>query len=82
VPPSREDFIRWQDDNVTRWVMAAHRKTAEDNKAAWLTQSWESGHSNPLTLLELRTRSDAYLAIADMTYADVCAALGDAPNEE
>jgi hypothetical protein len=82
VPPSREAFQAWLEDPVTDWVMKAHRKTADDNKEAWIKQSWENGHSNPLALLELHTRADAYLAISQMSYADVCAAFGETPHEE
>lgn len=80
--PSRDDFARWLQDPVTRFVMAAHRKTAEDNRAAWISQSWDNGQANPLTLLELRTRADAYLAITDTPYEGYCEALGEEPRDE
>jgi hypothetical protein len=78
---TREDFTRWREDPVTRAVIAAHRKTAEDNKAAWMAASWENGHSNPATLQELRVRADAYLAIAEMNYEGVMETLGLEPTE-
>jgi hypothetical protein len=79
---SREDFARWLEDPVTRAVIKAHRQTADDNRAAWVKHSWDNGHANPLTLLELRTRADAYMAIAEIGYADVCGAIGAEPREE
>ena len=79
---TREDFARWLDDPVSRAVIAAHRRTAEDNREAWVKHSWDNGHSNPLTLLELRTRADAYMAIAEMGYEDVCGAIGAEMREE
>jgi hypothetical protein len=79
---SREDFARWKEDPVTRAVVRAHRKTADDNRDAWVKHSWDNGHANPLTLLELRTRADAYMAIAEIGYADVCGAIGAEPREE
>ena len=79
---SREDFTRWKEDPVTRAVIEAHRQTAEDNRDAWIKHSWDNGHSNPLTLLELRTRADAYLAIAEMGYDDLCGAIGAEARED
>ena len=79
---TREDFIRWREEPVTRAVMEAHRRTAEDNRIAWMRHSWDNGHANPLTLLELKTRADAYLAIAEMTYEAVCEATETEPRDE
>lgn len=79
---TREDFARWLADPVTRAVMAAHRATAEANKEAWTQQSWVNGQANPLALLELRTRADAYMAIVDMTYEGICEAIGEEPRDE
>lgn len=79
---SREDFQRWLEDPVTRAVIRAHRQTAHDNREAWIAHSWGNGHANPLILLELKTRADAYLAIAEMNYEAVCEALGEEPREE
>jgi hypothetical protein len=82
MPPSREDFTRWLGDSVTAYVMRAHLAMAETNKAEWLRVSWEAGHANPALLSELRTRADAYRAIAEMTYDALCDANGDEPNED
>lgn len=79
---TREDFTRWRTDPVTRAVLKAHELTAEENRTAWMKQSWDNGHSNPLTLLELRTRSDAYMAISEMTYEGLCEAIGEKPSDE
>lgn len=81
MPPSRDEFARWLDDSVTRYVMRAHLAMAETNKAEWTRVSWDAGHANPALLSELRTRADAYRAIAEMTYESVVDANGDEPNE-
>lgn len=82
LPPSREDFARWQADRVTQWVMAAHRAAADANKAAWVDQSWVGGACSRDVLTDLRIRADAYLAIADTSYEGFCDMLGEEPNEE
>ena len=66
---SEEEFLSWHDDPVTRWVLSACRKAAEENKLAWVEASWDAGNPDPLLLTELRTRADAYLALADTQYA-------------
>ena len=82
MPPSRDEFARWLDDAVTRYVMRAHLAMAETNKAEWTKASWDNGACSKEMLLELRTRADAYRAIAEMTYEGVCDANGDEPNDE
>ena len=70
--PTAEEFARWQDDGVTQWVFASLAATAEENKASWLQSSWQNGLSDPLTLMELKTRADAYRAIIDAPYEAHC----------
>jgi hypothetical protein len=82
MAPSRDDFARWLEDPVTRWVQAAHAKLADDNKAEWIRASWENGAASEAFLRELRTRADAYLAITQTTYEGYCDALGEQPNDE
>lgn len=65
---SEEEFAAWHDDPVTRWVIAACRKAAEENKEAWVEASWGGGNADPLLLNELRTRADAYQALSETTY--------------
>ena len=82
MPPSREDFARWLDDPVTRWVMQAHRAMADVCKETWDEVSWKNGGGSREQLLELRCRADTYLAIAEADYAALCDANGEQPNEE
>jgi len=82
VPPNRDDFARWRDDPVTRWVFRALNADADAQREAWIKQSWDNGHANPMTLLELRTRADAYRAMEQVNYNGLCEALGEAPRDE
>lgn len=82
MPPSRDDFARWRDDRVTDWVIRAHLAAAETNRTAWTEASWNGGACSKEMLLELRTRADAYLAIAETGYEGFCDMLGETPDEE
>jgi hypothetical protein len=79
---SRDDFARWRDDPVTRWVFKALASDADAQREAWTKHSWDNGHANPATLLELRTRADAYRAMEEVSYAGLCEALGEQPRED
>lgn len=82
MAPSAEDFQRWQDDPVTRWVLNAHRAIAEQNKAEWLRVSWGEGIANPAYLQELRVRADAYEAIGATAYEGYLEANGEEPRDQ
>lgn len=62
--------------------MEAHRRVAADCEQTWRSASWQNGHANPLLLAELRTRADAYLAIAEMDFEGVCETLGEEPSDD
>lgn len=81
MTPTREDFARWRDDPVTRFVLAAHARMADGNKAEWERVSWGNGVANQRHLDELRTRADAYRAISETTYEGFCEALGEQPRD-
>ena len=75
---SEEEFLSWHDDPVTRWVLSACRKAAEENRLAWTDITWKDGNPDSpswrdppdhLTLVKLKSRADAYLALADTQYA-------------
>lgn len=72
-----EEFARWRDDRVTQWVFRSFATIAEENKAEWLKASWEQGVSNPVLLMELRTRADAYNAVSETSYEGHCETNGD-----
>lgn len=82
MTPHREDFARWLDDPVTRWVMAAHAAVIEDAKQTWVNASWDNGGGSRDLLIELRSKADAYAQLQGATYEDICAQLGEAPNDE
>lgn len=77
--PTSEEFQRWRDDTVTRWVFQALANTADDNKAAWSELSWEGGIADQSKLTEMKTRADAYRAIIDAPYEAHCESNGDDP---
>ena len=82
MPPSRDDFARWRDDFVTQWIMRALETEATNQEAAWRDASWVNGMANPNLLKELRTRADAYRALAELNYDGVCEELGEHPSED
>lgn len=78
--PSAEEFARWRDDRVTQWVFKALNLCAEENKEAWLQESWVGGVADQAKLIELKTRSDAYRAIIEAPYEAHCETNGDDPS--
>lgn len=77
-----DDFARWRDDSVTRWVFKAIEAGEAENKAAWVEASWQYNNPSPQLLNELRTRADAYRALVDTTYEAWCETNGDEPTYE
>lgn len=67
-PPSAEEFEAWRENPVTQWVMDACLKAADDNQRLWFDMSWGQGKADQEALIELRTRADAYRAIAETEY--------------
>jgi hypothetical protein len=70
-PISAEEFAAWRDDPVTQIVLKAHLEMAEKQREGWAKASWDAGTVDPLLLTELKTRADAYRAIAECSYEDV-----------
>lgn len=70
-PISAEEFVAWRADPVTQWAMGELAKASEAQRVAWLNQSWGDGVADPLLLAVLKTRADAYAALAEMTYEDL-----------
>lgn len=79
---TRDDFERWLDDPVTKLVMRAFLLAAEKNRDAWIKASWDGGACSKEMLSELRTRSDAYRAIAETNYEGFCEMNGEIPHDE
>jgi hypothetical protein len=73
--PSREEFAAWRDDPVTRFVMGALNRNAEECREEWLRLSWESGTADQRKLDGLRERSDALLGFT-ADYEAFCETLG------
>ncbi len=71
--PSEEEFEAWRDHPVTRWVIGAFDIVAEEQKAAWLENTWACGTCDSFDLLQLKTRADTYQAMKDSDYSDFLA---------
>jgi hypothetical protein len=70
-PITAEEFAAWLADPVTEVVIKAHADMAEQLKQGWLDATWLTGTADPLLLIQLKTRADAYLAIAECSYEDI-----------
>lgn len=68
MSPTEEEFIAWREEPVTRWVMAACARAAEENKQAWMESSWESGIADQKELTVCQVRADAYKALYETNY--------------
>jgi hypothetical protein len=68
TPPTEEEYIAWRDHPVTQWILTACEAAAEENKASWVALSWEGNSADPAALLEMKTRADAYRALAQTSY--------------
>lgn len=79
--PTAEEFSAWRDEPVTRFVMAALERNAEECREEWLRQSWETGQADPTILTGLRERADALLGFT-AGYEAFCETLGLEPYEE
>jgi hypothetical protein len=81
LAPSAEEFARWRDDPVTRWIFSAILMGVEANRAAWMRASWDNGACSKEFLQELRTRADAYMALIETPYEGWCEMNGDEPSD-
>ena len=82
MPVTRDDFLTWRENPVTKWVFQALETAAAETKTAWVEASWHHKVSSPELLLELKTREDAYRALIDTTYERFCEIFGEEPTEE
>jgi hypothetical protein len=71
VKIDRELFEEWLANPVTEHVLAKVKETAEANKAAWISMSWDGGKADPLALVELKARYEAGLDLSELKYEDV-----------
>lgn len=62
---TRDEFEMWQQDPVTRWVMAGITNAQAQEKAEWDRVSWGNGVADQHVLAVLRTRSDALGELID-----------------
>jgi hypothetical protein len=67
---TEDEFAAWKADPVTEGVLEALAAMAEAQKEGWLSASWEGGTADSILLCELKTRADAYSALAQGSYED------------
>lgn len=79
--PSRDEFEAWRDDAVTKFVMAALLRNADECREEWLRKSWNTGEADQVTLIGLRERADALLGFT-ADYEAFCETLGLEPEPE
>lgn len=77
--PTLGEFLAWKEHPVSLWVFKALQESSDRQKAQWEAQSWGEGTANPLLLLELRTRADAYEAVEATEYDAFCVMNGHDP---
>lgn len=65
---TKDDFQRWNDNPVTKWVFAAVENAALKQSEAWMDMSWGNGVADPAELAVLRTRADAYRALFETPF--------------
>jgi hypothetical protein len=65
VTPSQDEFSAWAEHPVSRFVAAAFARAAEQQREAWVDQSWATGQADPNELAILRARADAYMAFLE-----------------
>jgi hypothetical protein len=78
--PSRDDFLAWRDEPVTKFIMAALVRNADECAQQWMLASWEGGTADQRTLDGLRERADALRGIAEADYEAFCETLGLEPQ--
>jgi len=67
----RDLFEEWLANPVTEHVLAKVKETAEANKAAWISMSWDGGKADQLALVEMKARYEAGLDLSSITYEDI-----------
>jgi hypothetical protein len=78
---TKEDYQRWYEENpVTKWVFAAVERAALMQSEAWMDKSWGSGVADPLELITLRARADAYRALFETPFEKLQELNGESDN--
>ena len=65
---TKDEFQRWYENPVSKWVFAAVEQAALKQSEAWMEKSWGSGVADPYELVTLRTRADAYRALFETPF--------------
>lgn len=67
----REAFEEWLANPVTEHVLAVLKRTAEENRQQWLSESWGSGIADQSKLNVFKATAQAMEDLSSITYEDV-----------
>lgn len=70
VAPTQDEFDAWVAHPTTRFVAAAWEAAAKAQREHWAAISWTSVEPSQITLIECRTRADAYMAFLESGLAE------------
>lgn len=73
--PHPEDWAAWCEHPCTRFVANAMEVAAEMQLSEWVRKSWQKREADPMVLIELQTRADAYRAFLETGLNDYAAIL-------
>lgn len=73
----KDDFDQWQAHPVTEAVNRALVKLAEMNRQKWIDVSWGGGVADPVTLAELKARSEMCADLSELTFEQLSEALDE-----
>lgn len=79
---TQDEYLAWMQDPRTQWVLGALETLAQAQEAEWGQALSAPSDVLPMLQIELRTRADAYRAVAETEYEAVCSALGQEPVAE
>ena len=66
-----EEFDQWRDNAITRYVFAAMRAYAEDQKQDVIRMAWDGGAIDPGELQKRRGQAFSALYFADATLEEI-----------
>jgi hypothetical protein len=75
TPPTREEYEIWQENPVTRFVMAGLAKLAERQEQVFKEAAW-AGHLDPLEHAQCKVRAEAYSDLSALSFEDAMGANG------
>lgn len=67
----REAFDEWMAHPVTEHVLKRVGDLAERNKQQWISESWDAGKCDPMSLIDLKARAEAAKDLSELRYEDI-----------